>query len=190
MDINEYIKLKNKSKRVGKLKTFSIKLMTIIIIFLGTIIITRKDIEVKNFINEKLLSNNFSFTSFKNLYSKYFGSVLPFDFLLTTEPVFNEKLEYSNISKYKDGISLSVITNYLVPVQESGVVVFVGEKEDYGNTIIVESENVTIWYSNINSNIKLYDEVKSGEYLVEVKDDKLYLVFQKEGVYVDYKDYI
>ena len=50
----------------------------------------------------------------------------------------------------------------MVPVIESGVVVFIGEKEGYGNTIIVEQVNgVDVYYSNINpSNIKLYDYIE------------------------------
>ena len=64
-------------------------------------------------------------------------------------------------------------------------------KEGYGNTIIIESDDITVWYSNIdNYTVKLYDRVESGKYLGETIDDKLYLVFQKNGDIVDYKDYI
>lgn len=188
MYIEDY--LKSKSKKKSKIKLFITKVLVILLIFLVTLISIKKDENVKRFLNEKVLGKNFSFYRIKNLYTKYFGSILPFGSILETEPVFSEKLEYSEISKYNDGISLSVNNNYLVPVQYSGIVVFIGEKENYGNTVIIESDDVTIWYSNITSNIKLYDEVKKGEYLGETINDKLYLVFQKEGVIVDYKDYI
>ena len=56
---------------------------------------------------------------------------------------------------------------------------------------ILESDNVTIWYSNIDtSNIKVYDHVEKGKYLGETLNNKLYLVFKKEGNFVDYKEYI
>jgi len=174
----------------NKLKLFLTKLLVITILFLSVIITTKKDKNIKTWINDKLLSKNFSFQYIKNMYTKYLGSVLPFDNLIESEPVFDEKLEYKDINMYKDGISLSVTNNYLVPVQYSGIVVYVGEKEGYGYTVIVESEEITIWYSNINSNVKLYDELEKGKYLGEVDGDKLYLVFKKDGKVVDYKEYI
>jgi stage IV sporulation protein FA len=80
----------------------------------------------------------------------------------------------------------------MVPVLEDGIVVFMGEKEGYGNTVIVEQVNgVDVYYSNINSNnIKLYDYVEKGKLLGEVKDTKLYLVFQKDGKFLNYKKYL
>ena len=188
MYIDDYLKKKNKKK--SNLKIFMTKTLLLIVIFLIIVICIKKDDTTKKWLDKNILSKNFSFTKIKNFYTKYFGGILPFDDLVVVEPVFNEKIEYTSINKYKDGISLKVNNNYLVPIEYSGIVVFVGEKEDYGKTVIIESEEVTIWYSNINSNIRLYDEVKKGEYLGETIDDKLYLVFQKDGNIVDYKDYL
>ena len=39
-------------------------------------------------------------------------------------------------------------------------------------------------------NLKLYDYIEKGELLGEAKDGKVYLVFSKEGKYLDYKNYI
>jgi len=188
MYIDDYLKKKNK-KNKSVIKIFITKALVLIFLFLITIISIKKDNNIKSYLDKNVFSKNFSFTKIKGFYTKYFGSVLPFD-NISIEPVFSEKLEYNSINKYNDGIVLSVTPNYLVPVQYSGIVVFIGEKEDLGNTVIIESEDVTIWYSNINSNIALYDEVKKGEYLGETIDDKLYLVFQKDGSIVDYKEYI
>lgn len=181
--------LKNKNKKNNIIKVFIAKFFILLIIFLITVIAIKKDDSTKKWLNDNIFSKNFSFTKIKTVYNKYFGSIIPFD-IIKEESVFNEKLQYKNINKYKDGISLLVNNNYLVPNLYSGIVVFVGKKDDFGNTIIVESENISVWYSNISSNIKLYDEVKKGEYLGETMGEKLYLVFQKEGEYVDYKEYI
>ena len=72
------------------------------------------------------------------------------------------------------------------------IVVFIGEKEHYGNTIIVQQiDGIDTWYGNVYiGDIKIYDYVQKGNLLGEVLDDKLYLVFQKEGKYLNYKDYI
>ena len=48
-----------------------------------------------------------------------------------------------------------------------------------------------MWYGNLgNINVNLYDYVEKGALLGEVKDTNLYLVYQKDGKYVDYKEYI
>ena len=191
MDINEIKKrIRNKDNKTSSfLKRFLIKIMILVVIFLITIILIRND-NIKNFIS-KNINKNISFSTIKKMYTKYLGSVLPFENLLDNEQVFNEELSYKNISMYKDGVVLEVDSNYLVPIKYSGIVVFIGEKEGYGNTIIVESDNITMWYVNINnSNVSLYDNVSSGEYLGEVKDNELILLFEKDGDFVDYKEYL
>ena len=46
-------------------------------------------------------------------------------------------------------------------------------------------------YSNIKNNkYKLYDYIEKGELLGEVNGDNLYISFQKNGEYLDYKNYI
>ncbi len=80
----------------------------------------------------------------------------------------------------------------MVPNLNSGIVVFIGEKEDYGNTIIVQQMNgIDAWYGNIDTtSIKLYDYVEKGIMLGETKDTTLYLAFQKDGNFHQYKEYL
>lgn len=193
MNIKDIKKRINKTSKTShpKLKIFLIKTLILVVIFLVTIILIKHSEKSKEWINRNILSKNMSFASIKSVYTKYLGSVLPFDYLFETEPVFSEKLTYTELNKYNDGISLTVDDNYLVPIQYSGIVSFIGEKDGYGNTVIIEGDEITIWYSNIsNYNVKLYDYVETGKYLGETIDNKLYLVFEKEGKIVDYKDYI
>ena len=106
--------------------------------------------------------------------------------------VFNEKLTYKEQSLYKDGVKLTVEDNYLVPIIESGIVVFMGEKEEYGQTVIVQQVNgIDVWYSNVDtSNISLYQYLTKGNLLGEAKSNYIYMVFQKDGKFLDYKEYI
>ena len=106
--------------------------------------------------------------------------------------VFSEKIKYNTISKYYDGVSLSVSNNLLVPILESGMVVFVGEKENYGSTVIVEGvDGVDVWYGNLeNINVQMYDFVEKGSALASTSSDKLYLVFKKDGENIDYEKYL
>lgn len=172
------------------------KIMFCIIIFLLFLIIVKANPSLKDKIYNKVFNTNFSFSSINKWCKEKFGSILPDNSVSSPKEnnvlVFNDKLNYSSSEKYKDGVRLNVSNNYLVPVLESGTVVYIGDKELYGKTIIIQQVNgVDVWYSNINNyNVKLYDYVEKGSYLCETKDNYLYLVFQKNGEYLDYKEYI
>ena len=80
----------------------------------------------------------------------------------------------------------------MVPSITEGMVVFIGNKENYNNTIIVEDLNgVYIWYGNISTtSLKLYDYVEKGTYIGEVNNNNLYMVFSKNGKYLNYEEYL
>ena len=89
-------------------------------------------------------------------------------------------------------LKLEVIDKYLVPILEEGMVVYIGEKENYGNVVIIEGINgIDIWYGNMeNTTVKLYDYVEKNTYLGQTKDNYLYLAYSKEGKFLDYKEYL
>lgn len=184
--------LKKNNKVTNVLCRFITKVLICLIIFISLLITLKLKPELKEDIYNVVYEKNFSFAYVNNLYKKYFGSVLPFDNIVPTEEVFDEKLVYEEVSLYKNGALLKVSNNYLVPILESGIVVFIGEKEDYGNTIIVQQVNgIDVWYGNIaSSNIKIYDYVEKGTLLGEVNNNNLYLIFQKEGEFLDYKEHL
>ena len=92
---------------------------------------------------------------------------------------------------YEDGVKLIVKSNYLVKAIDSGIVVFIGDKDKYGKTVIVQQVNgVDVFYGNVNSSVNMYDYVEKGSLIGEVIDTNLFLAFQKEGNFVDYKEYI
>ena len=167
-------------------------LITVIIFFVGMILV-KSNSDFKNIILDEVYDNNFKFTKIKDFYQKYFGNILSIDQLMVEEqPVFKEKLSYEKADTYLDGVKLKVSDHYMVPVLESGIVIFMGEKEDYGNTVVIEQiDGVDVYYSNISTEgIQLYDYVEKGSLLGEAQDKNLYLIFQKDGEYLNYKDYI
>lgn len=202
-------RLKNKNKKNSNksysiknlksskfLKPFLYKFLITLVLVLTVLVVTKTNDKYKAIIKQNVYDKNFSFATINNLYTKYLGSVLPFKdlklFKDETKTTFNEKLKYSEANKYLDGVKLTVEKNYLVPIQESGMVVFQGEKEGYGNIVIIQQINgVDLWYGNLqNINVELYDYVEKGKLLGEAKGTNLYLVYQKDGEYVDYKEYI
>ncbi len=174
---------------------FSIFLNKLLITGLITIIcliFLRRNSNFKSFFYDKVLGINFNFAYVNGLYQKYFGGAIPFgNFFKSTETVFNESLNYSGSSSYLDGVSLDVGEKYLVPSLDNGLVVFIGEKEGYGNTIIVEgADGVNIWYSNMeNVSVDMYQYISKGSFVGEC-NNKLFLVFKKDGNVLDYQEYI
>ena len=176
-----------------QLKQIISKIMITTIIFLIGMILIKQNPSSKVLIKKKIYEENIKFVKFRELYKKYFGNALSINNIVyENTPVFKEQLEYTSISTYKDGAELTVQENYMVPSLENGIVVYIGEKEGYGTTVIIEQENgIDVFYSNITTDeINLYDYIKKGEYIGQTKTKKLYLIFQKNGDVLNYKDYI
>lgn len=174
------------------IKKYVFKFLGLILLTLIVLISLKSNQQFRNLVYKYVYTNNISFASINNWYNSKFGSPLPFsDFFEESIPVFNEKLKYQEINKYKDGVALTVDYEYLIPSLDNGIVIFVGEKEGYGNTVIVQQENgVDVWYSNISEvNVNLYDYIQKGSLIGNV-NEKLYLVFIKNGEVVNYEEYI
>ncbi len=157
-----------------------------------SLILFKKDSSFKKYFSDNVLSVNFNFAYINSLYNKYFGGVLPFSNIISsTETVFNEKLSYDGFNNYLDGVSLNVSSDYMVPSINSGLVVFIGYKDGYGNTLIIEgSDGVDVWYSNMGDiSVSMYEYVSSGNFIGTCSNN-LYLVFKKDGNVLDYKKYI
>ena len=176
------------------MKKILIKIFSCIIIFLILGIISKKNLQYRNIIETKLYQESISFSKINEIYNKYLGGIFPIELSNNQDivPVFNEKLIYDKIEPYKEGAKLTVSSNYLIPNQESGIVIFIGEKENYGKVIILEtSDNLNIWYGNIcNYNVKLYDHLNKSDIIGETCSNELYMVYKKNNEVLDYKKYI
>ena len=160
---NKYLK---KQKPTNKL--WVTKLLLSIIFILSSLIYV--NISTKN--KEKYMNNIFedtiSFTSINKLYDKYFGN------LFTKEenkpqdiPTFNDTLVYESMSQYNNSTQFKVGSEYMVSILKPGIIVYIGDKDELGNTVIVQgNDGVDIWYSNVSiTEYSLYDYVKSGDTL-------------------------
>ena len=178
-----------KKNNIGTI--FFMKLLISIVITLIILILIKSSSNFKNNFYKYTFSDNISFTKLKQVYNKYIGDSNIFDKVVKTTTVFNEELTYNNAEKYLDGVKLSIDNNYLVPINESGIVVFIGNKENYGNTVIIQRiDGIDEWYGNIeNINVKLYDYVKKGDLLGE-SNNELYLVYKKDGNILNYEEYL
>lgn len=170
---------------------FFMKLLISIVITLIILILIKANSNFKTTFYKKVYSDNISFTYLKKMYTKYIGDNEYLNKYVKQQTVFNEKLTYKSMEKYLDGVKLDVGEKYLVPIEESGIVVFIGEKEGYGNTVIIQRiDGIDEWYGNIeNVNVKMYEYVNKNEMLGEANNN-LYLVYKKDGNVLNYEDYI
>ena len=190
-------KLKKKKQSSNKnnylFKTINSILICSLFLIINLILI-RSNNSIKNKFYHYVYESNISFANINNWYTKIFGSPIPFKNLVkdTTKTVFNEKLKYSAKEAYLDGVKLTVEDNYLIPVLETGMVTYIGQKEGYGNTIIIEQvDGLSLWYGNIDKeNVKIYDYIEKGALLGEGKSNTLYLVYKKDGNVLNYNDYL
>jgi stage IV sporulation protein FA len=168
-----------------------VRSLIVVVILLFVAIIFKNESILKDKISGFYVKEDISFTKIKKIYDKYLGGILFIRNESNTTQVFDEKLDFNSSSIYYDGVKLSVSENYLVPSIDEGMVVFVGDKENYGKTIIIENlDGIYFWYGNINNtSIKLYDYIEKGSLIGEVNDE-FYMVFSKDGKYLNYEEYI
>lgn len=197
IDPSKYIDIINRNNKSEQsnikkyLKKLGIRVGIVLTIFLSLAITCNYSDKFKDVITKYVFTESISFTKIKNIYNKYLGGILPIKKEVDTKKVFNEKLNYSNLSLYYDGVNLTVSDGYLVPALREGMVVFIGNKDNYGNTVIIEDLNGTyIWYGNISTtSLKLYDYIETGSYIGEVNKN-LYMVFSKDNKYLSYEEYL
>ena len=161
-----------------------------IIFVLGSIIFTNISDKNKELYQKYVLEDSLEFTKINELYQSVFGSVDITKKNNDSEVVFGS-ITYTNVEPFKNGVKLTVGMNEVVNVITSGIVVFIGDKDDLGNTIIIQgNDGVDIWYSNItDSDIKVYDYVEAGSILGTSNSDDIYLTICKDGEFMSYEEY-
>ena len=173
----------NKSNKSGKsiIRTILNKLFTIIIFTMVIIITSNYSPKFKSFIVDKVLNSTMDFSVFNKFVNK------TTNVFKDTKDALEKTSQVSGIIdepiKYKDGVKYLIHENSKIYLKDSGIVTFIGDKEGYNNTIIIQQSNgYYAWYGNIEKpSVKLYDYIESGEeigtssdeyYYVLLKDDK------------------
>ncbi len=174
-----YEEYKNNGSKHSILKSILNKLFTVIVFSMIIITISNHSPKFKSFLDDKVLNSTMDFSFVNKLINK-------------TTNVFktnnnNETTQVSKVVeepiKYKDGLKYIIPENSKIYLKESGIVTFIGTKDGYNKTIIVQQSNgYYAWYGNIDKeSIKLYDYVEKGTeiatasneyYYVLLKDDK------------------
>ena len=171
-----------------KISAYFTKILLSIIFLLISIIYIRYSSDNKNNYESLFLKDSMSFIYINNIYNKYFGSIIPT--LNDNDISVVNTSNYNNMDNYLNGKIIYLDPNSSVLSLSSGIIVYIGEKEGYGNTIIVQgNDGVDIWYGNIlNTTYNLYDYVNVND-IIGITKDNLYIVLMKDNNYIDYETY-
>lgn len=174
------------------LKNLVSRLLITIILVLISIIYINSGQEEKMLFKAEVLTKNFSFAPFKAWYQKNFGKIIPIDTSNESATVFDNEIVHKKIDNYNNGVKVTLSSPSVISSITSGIVVYIGEKEGYGNTIIIQGiDGVDIWYGNItNISVALYDYVEAKNVIGESNGDFIYYVLSKDGEYLNYEEYI
>lgn len=135
-----------------------------------------------------LFDNNIDFAYIRSKTNYLFGKVI----FNKENYVSSEKFRYYSIDKIDNHYLLEVDSNYIINNLKSGVVCFIGDKQNYGNTVIIEGDDgITISYSNLeNINVNLYDYIEEGIIIGNTIDNNLILGFKNGDEYISYESII
>lgn len=176
MTYEEY-KNKKDSKANNIFKKILSKLFTIVIFTMIVITLSNMSPKFKSFIVDKVLNSTIDF-SFVNKLSNKVTNV--FKTSNNTLPVVKE--ENNRKERYKDGIKYIVNKGASVNIKDSGIVTYIGNKDGYNNTIIIQQSNgYYAWYGNIKEEVKLYDYIESGSKIGETLTNEYYYILLKDN---------
>ena len=176
--LNEYLGNK-KSINISKIFT---KILLSIIILLSSLIYVKYNDHNRKLFKNYIFNNTLSFSSFQKIY-KSLGHQK------NEVASVSNNIKYTNKQKYLDGVSLNV-SDGLVETFASGIVVYVGKKDSFNNTVIVQgSDGYDIWYGNLEDlNVSIYDYIDKDSIIAS--SDKVYLKVLKDGKKVNIDEYL
>lgn len=176
MTYEEY-KNKKDSKANNIFKKILSKLFTIVMFTMIVITLSNMSPKFKSFIVDKVLNSTIDF-SFVNKLSNKVTNV--FKTSNNTLPVVKE--ENNRKERYKDGIKYIVNKGASVNIKDSGIVTYIGNKDGYNNTVIIQQSNgYYAWYGNIKEEVKLYDYIESGSKIGETLTNEYYYILLKDN---------
>lgn len=183
--------VKNENKKfklnLNMKNTITKVLISVIFVFASLIYVKFSD-ENETLYKEYILTNSMSFMTINEIYENYFGDITPS--INNEEFVFSDELVYTAIETVDDK-EIITLTSSVITSLCGGIVVYIGEKDDYGYTVIVQgNDSNNIWYGNLdNVSLSLYDYIEEGEIIGEAIDKTLYLTIKNGNEIISYENY-
>lgn len=191
--MDEIEQAKKRIKGVKKTHKYISRIITnfllVIIFVLISLIFTNQSDNFKSLYRKYFFEDNFSFAKFNNWYQTHFGTPIPSKGAEVMAQ--GTKNIFSNPEKYYDGAKFKIGEKTTITNLKSGIVVYIGNKDNYGNTVVIQgTDGYNIWYGNLeNINVSLYSYIDANTILGNTVTDEFYLVINKDNKFIAYADY-
>ena len=180
MTYEEYKNSKSNKRKNNIISKILNKLFTIVIFIMIVIILSNYSSRFKNFIIDDVLNSTMDFSKV----NKILNNVTSIFKNNKTQNV-SSIITTSKTEKYLDGVKYRIGDNEIVYVKDSGIVTYIGKKEGYNNTIIVQQSNgYYAWYGNVKEEVKLYDYVEKGS-IIGTSSHEYYFSLYKDNKKVE-----
>ena len=174
MTYEEYKNTKKDKKNNKWFKVIISKIFTLIIFTMLVIIISNYSESFRNFITNDVLNNSIDFSRVNIIMSKITN-------IFNNDTMNVSKQNNLSSEKYLDGIKYYIYDNENIVINDSGIVTFIGNKDGYNNTIIIQQSNgYYAWYGNIKESVKLYDYVESGSVIGTASKEYYYVLYKDD----------
>ena len=183
------MKLKLKRTYISNLLT---RILLLIVFILFLLIINKYNHALALEFKNDLFNKSFNFIKINKISQKVLGKdVFYYQKNSDTSLVLSSNFDSNIKEKYYEGEKMNVSTNLPIGSISSGVVVYIGDKDNYGNTVIIQGvDGYNIWYGNIKDiNVGLYDYVEKQNLIGAADGDFLYLLIEKDNKYYTYDEY-
>lgn len=181
-------KLKKQGKDDERLSILFSKLLLAVIFVLGSLVLTNFSSSLKDKYVKEVLEKNIDISYINKFYNKYIGRGKKEE-----EEVLVANLDSSKeYEKVGESVKFTMEAEEPITTLEGGIIVFIGDKDDLGNTVIVQgNDGVDIWYSNIlMTDYSLYDYVSKGDKLGVSMSDNYLVTIKKDDKTLEYEEYI
>ena len=181
-------KLKKQGKDDERLSILFSKLLLAVIFVLGSLVLTNFSSSLKDKYVKEVLEKNIDISYINKFYNKYIGRGKKEE-----EEVLVANLDSSKeYEKVGESVKFTMEAEEPITTLEGGIIVFIGDKDDLGNTVIVQgNDGVDIWYSNIlMTDYSLYDYISKGDKLGVSMSDNYLVTIKKDDKTLEYEEYI
>lgn len=172
-------------------KTLSKIFITIIFILSIQIIkIYKPNMYIK--IKDNIFNRSFNFVKINKISEKILGKDIVYNFDKDISVNNSNNIDINNISDYFEGEKIKVSNNLPIGLIESGIVIYIGNKENFGKTVIIQGvDGYNIWYGNLdNIDQKIYSFLEKNTLIGNASGEYIYLLIEKDGKYFKYDDYV
>lgn len=166
----------------NNISLFITKTLICSIITLSILILNKEN---NTIINKYILSDTFNFMEFNSWYSKLLNKKEN-----NTTLVSNELFNYLSKENIDNGTKYIFNEETIINSLNNGIIIYKGNKDNLGNTIIVQgSDGYDIWYTNINnSDLLLYDYIEKNT-IIGSSSNYINLIITKDNKYYTYEEY-